>query len=70
VHWFIWVLLGDHHRDKESCQCLCAFSCAEYKQSYYELERYLMSNCSAVKEKVATAEKQSTKSVSTNKKST
>jgi hypothetical protein len=29
-----------------------------------------MSNCSAVKEKVATAEKQSTKSVSTNKKST
>jgi hypothetical protein len=29
-----------------------------------------MSNCSAVKEKVAAAEKQSTKSVSTNKKST
>lgn len=40
----------------------------EYKQSYYELERYLMSNCSATKEKVAGTEKQSSKSVSENKK--
>jgi len=41
---------------------------AEYKQSYYELERYLMTNCSATKEKVAATEKQSAKSVSDNKK--
>ena len=40
----------------------------EYKDSYYELERYLMSNCSATKEKIAATEKQNTKSVSENKK--
>ncbi|WP_369752446.1 tetratricopeptide repeat protein [Flavobacterium sp. WC2409] len=40
----------------------------EYKKSYYELERYMMSNCSSIKDKVASTEKQSTKSVSENKK--
>ncbi|WP_367754821.1 tetratricopeptide repeat protein [Flavobacterium sp. WC2430] len=39
----------------------------EYKKSYYELERYMMSNCSSIKDKVASTEKQSTKSVSENK---
>lgn len=40
----------------------------EYKDAYYELERYLMNNCSAVKEKIAATEKQNTKSVSENEK--
>lgn len=40
----------------------------EYKQAYYELERFLMSSCTAIQEKVAATEKQSSKSVSENKK--
>ena len=40
----------------------------EYKQAYYELERFMMSNCSVIKDKIASTEKQSTKSVSENKK--
>ncbi|MDG2433136.1 tetratricopeptide repeat protein, partial [Flavobacterium sp.] len=40
----------------------------EYKQAYYELERYLMSDCTAIKEKAAANEKQNAKSVSENKK--
>jgi tetratricopeptide (TPR) repeat protein len=40
----------------------------EYKKYFYELERYMMSNCASVKEKIATNEKQSAKSFSDNKK--
>lgn len=40
----------------------------EYKQSYYELERYMMSNCSVIKDKIASTEKQNKKSISENKK--
>lgn len=40
----------------------------DYKKAYYELERYMMSNCSTLKDKVASTEKQSAKSVSENKK--
>lgn len=40
----------------------------EYKQYYFEMERYMMSNCKSVKEKIATNEKQSSKSFSKNKK--
>lgn len=36
----------------------------EYKKYYYEFERYMMVNCNALKEKVATNEKQSSKSFS------
>lgn len=39
-----------------------------YKESYYELERYLMSNCSEMKVKAASSEKQNENSVSNNKK--
>lgn len=40
----------------------------EYKKYYYEMERYMMSNCSSLKEKIASNEKQSAKSFSDNKK--
>ena len=40
----------------------------EYKKYYFEMERYMMSNCSSVKEKIATNEKQSAKSFSKNEK--
>lgn len=40
----------------------------EYKKYYFEMERYMMENCAAVKEKVAATEKQSAKSFSDNKK--
>lgn len=40
----------------------------EYKKYYFEMERYMMSNCASVKEKIATNEKQSAKSFSNNKK--
>jgi tetratricopeptide (TPR) repeat protein len=40
----------------------------EYKKYYFEMERYMMENCSSVKEKIATSEKQSAKSFSDNKK--
>ncbi|HQF48301.1 MAG TPA: tetratricopeptide repeat protein [Flavobacterium alvei] len=40
----------------------------EYKKYYYEIERYMMANCSSVKEKMASNEKQSAKSFSKNKK--
>src|SRR5450432_1148778 len=38
----------------------------EYKQYYYEIERYLMSSCGPLKDKIATNEKQSAKSFSEN----
>lgn len=40
----------------------------EYKNYYYELERYMMNNCASLKEKIASNEKQSAKSISENKK--
>lgn len=39
----------------------------EYKKYYYELETYMMENCGSLKEKIASSEKQSDKSVSKNK---
>ncbi|MFT3980809.1 MAG: tetratricopeptide repeat protein [Ferruginibacter sp.] len=39
----------------------------DYKTYYYEIERYLMENCSALKEKIATNEKHNEKSMSKNK---
>lgn len=39
----------------------------EYKKYYYEIERYMMSNCPSLKEKIAANEKQSDKSISENK---
>ncbi|CAN5872270.1 hypothetical protein BH11BAC4_BH11BAC4_04670 [soil metagenome] len=36
----------------------------EYKEYYYDMERYLMFNCKAVKAKIATDEKQSARSMS------
>ncbi|MES1182156.1 MAG: tetratricopeptide repeat protein, partial [Flavobacterium sp.] len=41
---------------------------AEYQKSYYEMERFMMANCSSLKEKVASNDKQSEKSFSGNKK--
>jgi len=41
---------------------------AEYKEYYYELERYMVKNCPVLKEKLAANEKQSSKSFSTNEK--
>jgi tetratricopeptide (TPR) repeat protein len=38
----------------------------EYKQYYYELERYMVENCPSIKEKIARNEKQSAKSFSEN----
>jgi len=38
----------------------------DYKKYYYEIERYLMANCKALKEKITTSEKQNDKSVSKN----
>ncbi|NRT13676.1 tetratricopeptide (TPR) repeat protein [Flavobacterium sp. 28A] len=40
----------------------------EYKTSYYELERYLMSNCPSMKDKASSNEKVNENSVSNNKK--
>lgn len=40
----------------------------EYKKYYYELERYMMNNCTSLKEKIASYEKQSVKSFTDNKK--
>lgn len=40
----------------------------EYKKYYYELERYMMRNCTSIKDKAANNEKQSAKSVTENKK--
>jgi tetratricopeptide (TPR) repeat protein len=40
----------------------------EYKKYYFEMERYMMENCTSVKEKIASNEKQSAKSFSDNKK--
>lgn len=37
-----------------------------YQQSYFEIERYLMKNCSSIKSKINVNEKQSQNSVSTN----
>lgn len=42
----------------------------EFKKYYYELERELMSNCNSLKEKIASNEKQSQKSFSSNAKAT
>ncbi|MFD1602222.1 tetratricopeptide repeat protein [Flavobacterium artemisiae] len=38
----------------------------EFKESYYKIERYLMKNCSALKRKIATNDKESKNSVSEN----
>ncbi|GGG37295.1 tetratricopeptide repeat protein [Bizionia arctica] len=38
----------------------------EYKQFYYELERYMMDLCASLKEKMSTDEKQNAKSISEN----
>jgi tetratricopeptide (TPR) repeat protein len=38
----------------------------DYKKYYYEIERYLMANCKAIKEKIASNEKQNDKSFSKN----
>lgn len=40
----------------------------EYKSYYYELERYMMTNCTSLKEKIASNEKLSAKSISENEK--
>lgn len=40
----------------------------EYKEYYYELERYMMENCKALKDKIAADDKQSEKSFSENTK--
>jgi len=40
----------------------------EYKEYYYEMERYLMKNCKSIINKIAASEKQSSKSVSKNPK--
>jgi len=40
----------------------------EYKKYYYELERYMMTNCTSLKEKIASNEKLSGKSFSENEK--
>jgi tetratricopeptide (TPR) repeat protein len=40
----------------------------EYKEYYYELERFMMKNCNSLKEKIASDEKRSDKSFSKNKK--
>jgi tetratricopeptide (TPR) repeat protein len=42
----------------------------EYKKYYYELERYMMSNCAALKERIASNDKVSAKSFSLNPKAT
>lgn len=39
---------------------------SEYKNYYYEMERYLVNNCSSIKEKIATNDKIGEKSVSNN----
>jgi tetratricopeptide (TPR) repeat protein len=39
---------------------------AEYKHYYYELERYMMSNCRSIKEKIASNDKQNEHSLSDN----
>lgn len=39
----------------------------EYKKYYYELERYLMDNCSSLKLKIASSDKTTNKSFTTNK---
>lgn len=41
---------------------------AEYKKYYYELERYMMTNCTSLKEKIASNEKLSERSLSENEK--
>lgn len=41
----------------------------DYKEYYFEMERYLMANCKSVIEKIATNEKQNGKSFSSNKES-
>lgn len=38
----------------------------EYQRAYYELERYLMEHCKAIKEKIASSDKQGKKSLSEN----
>jgi tetratricopeptide (TPR) repeat protein len=38
----------------------------DYKKYYFEMERYLMENCKSIKEKIATNDKQSSKSFSSN----
>ena len=40
----------------------------EYKKYYYELERYMMENCTSIKEKIASYEKLNEKSISENEK--
>ena len=40
----------------------------EYKEIYYEMERYLMDNCKAIKDKISSNDKQSKKSLSDNSK--
>lgn len=40
----------------------------EYKEIYYEIERYLMDSCKAIKDKIAANDKQSKKSMSDNPK--
>jgi tetratricopeptide (TPR) repeat protein len=40
----------------------------EYRQYYFEMERYLMKNCTAIKAKIAADEKENDKSVSSNPK--
>jgi tetratricopeptide (TPR) repeat protein len=40
----------------------------DYKKYYYELERYMMANCSSLKEKIASNEKLSANSISENEK--
>jgi tetratricopeptide (TPR) repeat protein len=42
----------------------------DFKKYYYDLERYMMANCTSLKEKMASNEKQSAKSFSENEKAT
>lgn len=40
----------------------------EYKEYYYEIERYMLSNCNSLKQKIASSDEESAKSISKNKK--
>jgi tetratricopeptide (TPR) repeat protein len=42
---------------------------SEYKEYYFEMERYLMENCKSIKDKIAANDKQNTKSLSSNEES-
>jgi tetratricopeptide (TPR) repeat protein len=62
----LFAMLGDAEDKTVNIELSTHKNSSDYKQYYYEIERYLMANCEPMNEKVNSNEKRSDKSVSSN----